>query len=124
MYLPLAESDPHRAPLLRVLENVGHTFEGPDLVFDAWRAMGLVVEAEPTLAGIWGACSPVTWTWESFGDVAFYGDGRDPRYLSHVALVVGHQLVLTSEPWVRIERPRYRADFIGCGRLSFREFGA
>ena len=124
MYLPLAEDDPHRAPLLRVLENVGHTFEGPDLVLDAWRAMGLKSDAEPTLAGLWAACSPITWTWEQFGDVAFYGDRTDTRYLSHVALVIGHQLVLTSEPWVRIERPRYRPDFLGCGRISSGEFGA
>lgn len=129
MYLPLAEDDPHRAPLIEVLKLVGYGQpDGPGLVLAAWRAMGLPLPDKDPLAAteidIWNACSPITWTWEGFGDVAFYGDRTDARYLSHVALVIGHQLVLTSEPWVRIERPRYRPDFLGCGRISSGEFGA
>lgn len=126
MYLPLGKEYAARPALLRLLELIGHDSpEGPALALRAWQELGLEIPAdlEPTEVGLWRATSPVTWTWEAFGDVAFYGT-EDGRRFSHVALVVGYQLVMTCDPWIRFERPRYRPDFLGIRRLSSLEFGA
>lgn len=119
-YLPEPD-DPAYPALLRLLPLVGHQEPvGVALVAEAWG------DELPDMEAAWDRCEPVVMGWEEFGDVAVYGARPlDPKYLSHVALVLGYELVLTCEinGWVRIERPTYRSDLLGFVRRRGPEIG-